>query len=283
MTMFYGAPGLMTLEALTDAPCPRVRITITGLGTTPVVLKVTRTVANEAATVPGARARDSVDSDVLIDYAAPLNIQVTYTLYVDGVIADVKTITLESATAWIQDPLQPDRALPVSVTVEDPEMLYMRGGALGAVEYPNRVAQMSIMGDRFPVAFGGQRQAAAGVDSSLSSKSPATAEAFRLMVSEAPILLLRTVSEMVPLPPLAYLLANVAEQPMNVHIGGNLTVWSVTGDLVRAVQQSAISGFITYAEAQELLSPYTYDEVQTVCAGTTYLDWQKNPLIFSTL
>ena len=283
MTMFYGAPGLMTLEALTDAPCPRVRVTITGLGTTPVVLRVTRTVANEAATVPGARARDSVDSDVLIDYAAPLNVQTTYTLYVDGVIADVKTITLESATAWIQDPLQPDRAMPVSVDVDVDGALYMRGEALNQIDYPNRSSQMSIMGDRFPVSFGGQRQAAAGVDTSLSSKSMATADAFRLMVSEAPILLLRTVAAMVPLPPLSYLLANVTEQPMNVHIGGNLTVWSVTGDLVRAVQQSAISGFITYAEAQELLAPYTYDEVQTVCAGTTYLDWQKNPLIFSTL
>lgn len=283
MTVFYGVPGSLVLEALSDAPCPRVRLTVTGLGASAVVVRVTRNIAGESVTVPGALARDVVDSDVLIDYAAPLNVQTTYTLYVNGMITDVKTITLTSVFPWLQDPLQPGRALPVSIDSNDAGGLYMRGDALREVSYPARSSQMHVMGDRLPVAFGGQRQAGSGVDTSVSSQNTATADAFRELISEAPILLLRTVDRMVPLPPLAYLLADVKEQPVNVHIGGDLTVWSVTGDLVRAVLQSPISGFITNDDVQALLGTYTNAEIEAVCAGTTNLDWQKNPLIFSTL
>lgn len=283
MTMFYGAPGLMTLEALTDAPCPRIRITLTDLGSTTVVVKITRTVAGETATVPGARARDSVDSDVIIDYAAPLNIQTTYTLYVDGVIADVKTITLTSATGWMQDPLQPDRALPIKLDGRASGMVGLGFESFREYNYQAPGSTMPIMGDPYPTVFGGQRQAASSVQMLAQTVDADTREAFKTLISDTTILLVRPMPSMVDLPPVAYLYGDVNVRHETINAAGNWTVWAVTGSLIRAVQQSAISGFITYDEAQELLAPYTYDEVQTVCAGTTYLDWQKNPLIFSTL
>jgi hypothetical protein len=88
---------------------------------------------------------------------------------------------------------------------------------------------------------------------------------------------------MVPLPALSYLCAEVVEQPVTVHYGGTLTRWAVTGDLVSAVMQAAISGFVTYDEVQQLLAGVTYDEVQAAYSGLTYLDVQKNPLIFADL
>lgn len=283
MSVIYGAPGALTLEALTAESPPRVRLILTGLGATSVEVRVTRSVNGESLTVPGALAWDVVDSGVLVDYAAPLNIQTTYTVYVNGVIADVKTITLVSATAWLQDPRQPDRALPVLVEGDAPGSLTMRDEALKDVAYSARSSSMAVMGDRLPVAFGGQRMAPQGVNVSVSTFEAGTATAFRTLVSEAPILLLRTTSEMVPLPPMVYLLADVAEKPQNVHIGGGLTAWSVVGDFVRPVLQQVISGFLTYDDVQAVLGVYTYDEVQALAAGTTYLDWQKNPLIFTTL
>lgn len=281
--MFYGAPGNMSLEALTDAPCPRVRITLTGLGGTAVTVRITRTVAGAALVVPGALAWELVDSGVLVDYAAPLNVQTTYTLYVDGAIADVKTITLESDTAWIQDPRQPDRALPVEVEDAVNGRLTMRAEALADINYGANSSTMSVMGDPLPVAFGAQRSAPAGLNVSMSSYEAATSTAFRELVSEAPILLLRTTDRMVPLPPAVYLLADVSEQPQTVHIGGTFTAWNVVGDFVRPVLQQVISGFLTYADVQAVLGVYTYDEVQALAGATTYLDWQKNPLIFTTL
>lgn len=283
MSPIYGAAGILSLEALTDYPCPRVRLTLTGLGASVVTVKITRTNGAASLTVPGALEWELVDSGVLTDYACPLNIQTTYTLWVDGVIADVKTITLASETAWIQDPRQPDRALPVLTGEDEPGALTMRSEALKDISYPALAGTMDVMGDPLPVAFGGQRMAPKGVNTSVSAYDAAGADAFRELISEAPILLLRTTSDMVPLPPLVYLLADVAERPQNVHIGGSFTAWSVVGQFVRPVLQQVISGFLTYDDVQAVLGVYTYDEVQALAAGTTYLDWQKNPLIFTTL
>lgn len=283
MSLIYGAAGALALEALTDYPCPRIRLTLTGLGVSAVTVKITRSNGSATLAVPGALEWDVVDSGVLTDYACPLNSQTTYTLWVDGVIADVKTITLPSATAWIQDPRQPDRALPVHTGDEGPGALTMRSEALKDIVYPNSAKTMDVMGDPLPVAFGGQRMAPKGVNTSLSAYDADGADAFRHLISEAPILLLRTTSDMVPLPPLVYLLADVAEKPQNVHIGGSFTAWSVVGQFVRPVLQQVISGFLTYDDVQAVLGVYTYDEVEALAAGTTYLDWQKDPLIFTTL
>lgn len=284
MTVFYGAPGNLALEAFsTFDPCPRVELTITGLGVSTVSVRITRTVAGASLAVPGALARDVVDSDFLTDYAPPFNVQTTYTLYVDGVIADVKTITVVSAVACLQDPRQPDRALPVLVSERANGHLTMRSEALQQINYPARSSKMSVMGDRLPTSFGGQRGAPEGVNTSVSVYDNPTSDALRELISEAPILLLRTISSMVPLPPVVYLLADVSELPVTVHMGGALTAWSINGDFVRPVLQQVISGFLTYDDVQAVLGVYTYDEVQALAAGTTYLDWQKNPLIFTTL
>ena len=282
MSPVYGAPGFLLVEQTDDAR-PTVLLTVTGLGAAAVEVRITRTVGGVPIAVPGALAWDVVDSGVLRDYAAPLNVQTTYTLYVDGVIADVKTFTVVSLTAWLQDPRQPDRCLPVLVSDSAPGSLTMRDEALKSIQYPARSSSMTVMGDPLPVSFGGQRGAAQGVNVSVSTYEADTADAFRELVSEAPILLLRTVPEMVPLPPVVYLLADVTEQPVTVHIGGGLTAWNVTGDFVRPVLQQVISGFLTYDDVQAVLGVYTYDEVYALAAGTTYLDWSKNPLIFTTL
>jgi predicted DNA-binding transcriptional regulator AlpA len=278
----YGAPGYLAVEQTDDAR-PTALLTVTGLGVVSVSVRITRTVSGVALTVPGALAWDVVDSGVLRDYAAPLNVQTTYTLWVNGVIADVKTFTVVSATAWLQDPRQPDRALPVYVDESVIGALTMRAEALQQIDYNAASSRMTVMGDRLPVSFGGQRMAPQGLDASVSTYESETADSLRELISEAPILLLRTVPEMVPLPPVVYLLANVSEIPQNVHIGGGFTAWSVTGDFVRPVLQQVVSGFLTYDDVQAVLGVYTYDEVQTLAAGTTYLDWSKNPLIFTTL
>lgn len=283
MSPIYGAVGNLAVEDITGSGAPKVRLTLTGLGGTSVVVRVTRTVNGESLTVPGALAWDVVDSGVLVDYAPPNGIQTTYTLYVGGVIADVKTITASSPYAWLSDPRQPDRALPVLLDRKAPGLLTLRDEALKEIPYKAKSSSMAVMGDPLPVAFGGQRMAPGGVNLSMSSYDPTTAQAFRQLISEAPILLLRTLPSVLPIPPVVYILADVTERPQNVLIGGALTAWSVVGDFVRPVLQQVISGFLTYDDVQAVLGVYTYDEVEALAAGTTYLDWQKNPLIFTTL
>ena len=62
----------VSVEALLDAPCPRVGLTITGLGIGDSVVSVWRTADGERNPVRGARRMVAVDSDYLIDYDAPL-------------------------------------------------------------------------------------------------------------------------------------------------------------------------------------------------------------------
>jgi len=288
MTVVFATGGIaaLQLETLVDAPPaalpPRIRVTVTGVASL-TTFTLTRLCEGESWTVPGWPARTFTDSDVYVDFAAPLNRPITYTLSANGSAICSATIILESETAIIQDPIQPDKFLPVFTTGRNPGALTMRSDALQSSAYTAPSNKITVMGARYPVGMGGQVTAASGVSVSVSSHDPATAAEFRDLRSEAPILLLRTTSDMVPLPALSYLLAEVQEQPVNVHYGGNLTRWIVTGDLVAAVMQSAISGFVTYDQVQQLLAGVTDDEVQAAYNGLTYLDVQKDPLIYQTL
>lgn len=281
MSPIYGAPGFLEVEQTDDAR-PTVLLTVTGLGALTVTVRITRSVAGESLTVPGALNWDVVDSDVLSDYAAPLNVQTTYTLYVDGVIADVKTITVVSEYSWVQDPRQPDRCLPVRLSTLSAGYLTLDVEALRTMEYQSGSSTMGVMGDPYPVAFGGQRSAATGVNLTMHAPDAATRDMFSL-IKESPVLLFRPAVSNIPLPPMTYMLATVTATHHGAPRNDAFTTWAVGGDLVRAVLQQVISGFLTYDDVQAVLGVYTYDEVQALAAGTTYLDWSKNPLIFTTL
>lgn len=281
-----GALASLMLEPLVDpVPAslpPRVRVTVSGVASS-ATFSLTRLCEGESWTVPGWRARSFTDSDVDTDWAAPLNRPVTYTLSADGVPVCSATVILESATAIIQDPIQPDKFLPVFTRGRNPGALTMSSDALKAVSYVSPSTKIPVMGSRYAVGIGGQVQAGSDVSAAVVTDDGVAAARFRRLRSEAPILLLRPSTDMVPLPPLAYLLADVQEQPATVHIGGGLTRWQVTGDLVAAVMQAAISGFVTYDEAQQLLAGVSYSDVQAAYAGLTYLDVQKDPLVYAAL
>lgn len=283
MTVVYGTGGVATLELETvDGAPPAVRVTVTGVASV-TVFALTRLCEGKTITVPGWRARTITDSDTTMDWVAPTNRPVTYSLSVNGTVVAYATITLPTPYAWLQDPLQPNKCLPVMTAGVNPGFLTIDGPSLKFVAYKNKSSSIDVMGSAYPVAFGGQVGAASGINASMKSDDSATASALRDMAQGTPILLLRTTADMVPLPALAYLQAQVIEQPVTVHWGGALTAWAVTGDLVAAVLQAAVTGSVTYDQVQQLLAGYTYDQVQALAAATTYLDWQKNPLIFSTL
>lgn len=283
MTVVFGTGGTATLTLETvDGTPPAVRVTVSGVAAM-TTFTLTRLCEGRTETVPGWRAKQFIDAVVDMDWCAPLNRAVTYNLLVNSAVVASATITLSSPYAWLQDPLQPEKSIPVVTGRDAAGYLTMRGDALKSIDYNAGSQPIRIMGSGYPVAFGGQVAAASKVNASMRTTDAGTASRMRDLRSEAPILLLRTTADMVPLPALAYLLADVSEQPVTVHIGGNLTRWVITGDLVAAVLRAAVSGSVTYDQVQQLLAGYTYDQVQAKAAATTYLDWQKNPLIFSTL
>jgi hypothetical protein len=288
MTVVYSTSGpyVLELETIdeTTSRGPAVRVTVSGVTTT-TTFALTRLCEGRTETAPGWRAKQFIDTVVDTDWAAPTNRPITYTLLVNGVVVAAATITLPSAYAWLQDPLQPDKCLKFTLTRDALGTAVLDAKSLKIFDYDKaNGALIPILGSSYPVAFGGQRLESSRVTHRLRTFTVADAAAFRDLIRGAPILLVRSLPAMVGLPALAYLNGNVTQEPFTTHLpGGHQQYWTVTGDIVAAVLQAAVTGSVTYDQVQQLLAGYTYDQVQTRAAATTYLDWQKNPLIFSTL
>lgn len=284
MTVVYAVGGIATLELETvDGEPPAVRVTVSGVAAT-TTFTLTRLCEGDTETVPGWRAKQIIDSLVYTDWVAPTNRPVTYNLSAGGSVVASATIMLTTAYAWLQDPLQPNRCMPFALRDSIPGMASLDSRSLKELDYPAESSLIPIMGSSRPVAFGGQRSAAAGVMHRIRTFTNTDAERFLTTIEEAPVLLVRTLPGMRGVPPLTYLNADVRREQFTTHLpGGEQEYWTVTGNLVAAVMQAAITGTVTYDEVQQLLAGYTYDEVQAMAAATTYLDWQRNPLIISTL
>lgn len=283
MTVVYAVGGIATLELETvDGEPPAVRVTVSGVAAL-TTFTLTRLCEGLTETVPGWRAKQFIDSYSEKDWAAPTNRPVTYSLLVGGSVVAAATITLTTPYAWLQDPLQPNKCMPFALRAGTGKAS-LASGSLKAVQYAAESSLIGIMGASRPVAFGGQRGAAAGIVHRIRTYTEADADKVLNIIEDAPILLIRTLPGMRGVPALTYLNAGVGREQFTTHIPGSAQeYWTLTGDLVAAVMQAAITGSVTYDDVQQLLSGYTYDQVQAKAAATTYLDWQKNPLIFSTL
>jgi len=276
-----GGSAVLELETMDGAP-PAVRVTVSGVAAM-TTFTLQRLCEGKTITVPGWRAKQFTDSYVDTDWAAPTNRPVTYTLLVNGAVVASATITLPSAYAWLQDPLQPDKAIRFGLD-RDGDTAVLDHKALKQFTRKGGTNLMPILGSSEPAAFGGQRQAPSGALYLIRTFTDTDAATMASLVEEAPILLIRSLPGMVGVPALAYLTGDVTQLPFTTHLPGEQQqYWSVTGDLVAAVLQAAVTGSVTYDQVQQLLAGYTYDQVQAKAAATTYLDWQKNPIIFSTL
>ena len=284
MTVVYAEGGIATLELETiDGDPPAVRVTVSGVAST-TAFTLTRLCEGATETVPGWRSKQFIDSYSELDWAAPTNRPVTYNLSVAGALVASATITLATPYAWLQDPLQPEKCMPFALRDSIPGMASLDSRSLKELDYKGGSTLIGIMGSSLPVAFGGQRAAASGVVHRIRTYTDADAARFLNIIREAPILLVRTLPGMRGVPALTYLNADVRREQFTTHLpGGEQEYWTLSGDLIAAVMQAAITGSVTYDDVQQLLAGYTYDQVQTKAAATTYLDWQKNPLIFSTL
>lgn len=284
MTVVIATSGSITLELEpVDGTPPAVRVTVSGVTST-TVFTLQRLCEGRTVTVPGWRARQFVDSVVDMDWAAPTNRPITYTLLVNGVTVTSATVTLPSAYAWLQDPLQPEKSLRFGLTRDSVGTAVLDHKSLKQFTYKANAGTMQVLGAPEPTVFGGQRQASSGVAYQIRTITEADAAVMETLIDETPILLVRPLPKMVGVPAVAYLVGDVVQVPFTTHLPGeHQRYWSVTGDVVAAVLKAAVSGSVTYDQVQQLLAGYTYDQVQAKAAATTYLDWQKNPLIFSTL
>lgn len=270
----------ISLEAITTAdPCPRVGVTVTGLSAVvESTITVWRSVAGEPrAAVRGLRGAVVVDATYVVDYEAPLGRPVTYTLEVtSGPTTPTTleaTVSVASTDAWLQDPLDPSTAVALATDQVDGGV-WFHARALSRIGYASTAELVQVLGAEYPVALGGRPGAPTGVPFDVFTDSAEQCNRVRTLIGSAFPLLLRTVPAISPpLRSLAYMRADAVEQPVTSLMGGTLTVWELTGDLVQPPSIRILVPTWTYAQVAAMWATYA----DAAAAGRTYLDWMKDP------
>lgn len=273
----------VTVESILSAPCPRVGITITGLGIGNSVVSIWRYADDERAPVRGARRVALNDASFLVDYDAPLGRSITYEVEVISGPSGASrvtssSVTVDATTGWLMDPLIPQSAVPIIADGSRGEV-YLRSPALSSLEYQANVSIFNVMGSDKPLALFGQRMAERGLDTSLGTRSAEQNAQLKKLLKSTAQLLFR------PLPswgkfelPGAMFLANATatQIPVDVSWGGELTWWDLKSDVVAAPTIRVLTATFTYGDVAILMD--TYQQKQDLMAGKTYLDDLKNPI-----
>lgn len=273
---------VITTLAKTDAPCPRVEVTITDLTPTENVVTVWRTSDGKRQAVRGARKRTTIGSDFFIDYEAPLMRSLGYDLEIlSGVNAlaavTTSTVSVFSDTGWIQDPLIPSSAIPIVGDISEDGSPALRGKALQEFEYAADVNLVGILGSPEPVALIGQRMAAGNVDFSVVTEVAQKTTDLRNLIQDSGLLLVRPVPPWgAALPGLCYIASKApVELPQTVYWGGEVTNWEIKTNLVAAPTMNVLVPIWTYGDVAALWT--TYQQAQTALTGKTYLEVLKSP------
>jgi hypothetical protein len=271
------------LEAFTDYdPCPRIGVTVTGLGVGDSVVSVWRTADGARNPVRGARRITMNDSSYVIDYDAPIGRPVTYEVEVisgpsGGSRKTSSQATINTADGCIMDPLAPQSAVPISRRLSRNGAVVFAVTAMRDFEYAANVSMIEVMGSDRPMALIGQRAAAKGIDISLVTDMAEQNSKVRDLFAQAGQVLVRVPPSVSgTLPGSCFLaVATVGETSRKPHTGSELTTWTIKGDTVAAPTLRVLTAGFTYGDVAILFT--TYQQKQDATTGK-YLDDLKHPL-----
>lgn len=274
----------VVLEGLVDAPCPRVGITISDLDTADVsVVTVWRTVEGmPRRAVRGARSITVLTSTYILDYEAPLGREVTYTLEVEaGAVVPAEldaSITLYSDDGWMQDPLNPGSAVPVSGSHNMGGIPVFTSSAMSELEHNFNSEMAQVLGTDYPVVLGGQRLAAANIPFTMLTDAAEWNTALKRLLLGSHVVLLRCPPTWGnSLPPLAYLKVSVREIPAETRWGGTLMQWDLSGDLVAPPAARVVIPVWTYDAIRALYVSYDAAQAGASALGASYTDDLRDP------
>jgi hypothetical protein len=268
------------VETISASGAPKVQVTVSGLGTVAGTVQVTRTADGETWTVPGWYGRSVIDTDTGPDFAPPLGRPVTYTVFFNGQQLGQMSITVPSATGWVQDPYDPTTAMPINTLLTDPTILTMAHGALATRSGATNASRATVMGSSRPYSISGQRITESGVSIILHAWQNTTSDAFK-NVADAPVLLFRGLPSWGSLPGLAYIDGPVQEAAEDRYrkSGNNaLTVWTITGDLIQPISRQPVTGQITNDQVQTNLAGVTNTTIAARSGTKRNIDVKANPL-----
>lgn len=274
----------VSVEGFPDfSPCPRVGVTITGLGAGDSVVSVWRSADGVRFPVRGARRALLNDASYIIDYDAPLGRPVSYEVEVvsgpaGGSRVMSGVVSLDTAEGCIMDPLIPQSAVPISRRMTSAGNPVFQVSAMREFEYQADVSVFKVMGSDRPLALTGQRQAASGISVSLVSAMLDQNARIRDLFRQTSQVLVRVpASVTTAIEGSCFLaVASVTETSRMAHSGSELTTWAVSGDTVAAPSISVLTASFSYGDVAILAG--FYGQKQDALAGRTYLDDLKSPL-----
>jgi hypothetical protein len=263
-------------------PSPNVSVTYQDFDPGTNQINVWHTVDGKRRPVRGARRRNVVGSDFVVDYEAALGRTVSYDIEVlsgvcAGVVITTATITLSSASGWLSDPLQPGTAIPVYSDVGPNGEPGLDWDALAQFEYKSAVTELIVAGTDEPVALVGKRQSAANVAFHVTTLATAQTNALRVLLKQASVVLFRPLAGWASaLPGLCYMTAaSILEIPANEKLGGQEVAWQAKSDFIAPPAANIVAPTTTYGTVSANYA--TYSAFNAAHTGQTYLQVIQNP------
>lgn len=290
-------PPAPTLTVDTDAnPCPRIEVLITPMPTDAATVTVWRNYAGTRSIVRGASNTPVSGDHLVIDYEAPLQTPVTYTVQTadpSGTPSQLSDpslqVTVDEPRAWLQDPLDPSTSMPIGLVRQAPSgalafglgvygtdtfgsgsgvvsEAVLRRASFAQVTRSADITLSSVFGSDLPLAGSSVRRDASAVPIEIRTTDATATETMRTLLTQAAFPLLRTGGRAPMLRALTYLaLPDITEAFIP---GPDITVWTMTGQSVRGPGASVLIPTRTYNDLLDEAS--SYDELLPLYA--TYID-----------
>lgn len=277
----------ISVEVLPDEGAPQVGITVVGLsGAAVVSVDVSWDDRESWHGVRGAQRVAVVGGGFFRDHVPPLNVAAWYRLVVHAGGPDPDdpevTITVPSATAWLQDPLAPRTAVAVHCGT-GPGGLFLQSPSAGTISRQQDADWVTPMGARLPVASVGQRRGPAGVYlhlRALAQEQAALVKALAELLDTAGAVVIRGLPEGIPIDAVAHIVApDVQDSPIVGGILGPRRDWEMTVVQVRPQSLRVVVPWWTYDQVAALWAGSSYDDVLAARPGDTYVDWLRDPTV----
>lgn len=280
----------ITAVQTTDAGAPQAGITVSDLsevtGST-VVVDVSWDGQVTWNAVRGGTVEGALGSTFVRDHVPALGRESVYRATITGGSEEVitTTVTVESDTAWLQDPLDPRSAVPMKPTLTDSNLMIMEG-SLESFTTPQAVDTVTPMFSDLPVASIGQALKFQGVPFALSvpAAQGALINAMRALMANSGQLVLRGLPTSLPIDAVVHVTA--VNRTEHVATGGTrdlFNAWSMAISQAAPKSVQIVIPWWTYDQVKALVGTEvgplaSYVEVTAAMPeGKTYVEWQATP------
>ena len=270
-----------TAEILPDAGAPQVGLVLTGVTVPDVFLVETTWDDGESwHTVRGGQAWDVAGAGLLRDFIPALNVPIRYRVTSGGgEVLETAPLTVQSTTAWLQDPLDPRGAVAVQWSPNARAGIMLQHPSFDEMQM-QQVVDLVAVGGQW-VASVGPRMAPTAVPLNLRAVMQGQGQLVKAMsalLKPAGTVVVRGLPEHLVLDPVATIVAPDLRESADVGgISGRWREWQMTVTQVRGPSLSITVPWWTYEQVKALYAGQTYTEVKASKPGATYLDWKRDP------